>query len=240
MSVRVSNRVSVGHAMLPEPILASLQLRQHGRLQIQSISAATQIQPKSIVLHPIASESGVSPTHSLDKQSIKQVLVSWTSAQAATSSSSSHDPDVHVPLQTGTVMQLLPDGTSSGQEGQHPSFKLELRQAPSVKQPAGTSYALLAASDFASSSAPAVSIGGAVRASAWHDAGQGKAQHDQQRQQQAAMLVSSEAMHKAAQTSLQRLVPLLAFPCRWVLQLSHCVANLMPTMCYHGVVIEQV
>lgn len=227
LSVRISNRVAVGHAMLPEPILASLQLQQHGRLQLRSTSIATQIQPKSIVLHPIASTSGPSPTDSLDQQSIKQVLASWTAAQASTSSSSSHDPDVHVSLQTGTVMQLWPDTATPGQEAGKLCFELELQQAPSVKQLAGTSYALLAANDFASSSAPVVSVGSVVRASEWHDAGQGKEQHDQQRQQQAAMLVSSKALHKAAQASLQRLVPLLAFPCRWVLQ--HCAV--LPSSC---------
>lgn len=215
LSVRVSNKVAVGHAMLLEPVLASLQLQQHGRLQLQSISTATQIQPKSLVLHPIASSTGTLPASSIDQQNVKQALAAWLAAQAANATSNSDsNTDEHVPLQTGTVVQFLPDATASVQATGHAAFELELKCAPSIKQPPGASYALLAAADLASSSAASISIGSVVRPPEWCGAGQSKEAPENQRQQHAAMLSSSEALYKAAQTSLQRLIPLLAFPCR--------------------------
>lgn len=129
------------------------------------------------------------------------------------SSDSGPSADQHIPLQTGTVMQVLPGATASGEGARQCSYQLELKQAPSIKQPSSASYALLAASDIASQFAPAISIGSTVTTAEWQDAGQAE-DGGKQLQQQAAMLSSSEVLRKAAHTALQRLVPLLAFPCR--------------------------
>lgn len=216
LSVKVSSRVAVGHAMLPEPVLAALQMQQHGRLQLQSISAASQSQPQAIILHPIALPSGHIPTNKLDQHNVRHAVKAWLAAQSSMSSGGSSNhvacSDAHVPLQTGTVMQLLPDVTASGEQSRALSYQLELKQAVTMKQLPAASYALMAASD---SSAPPISVGSAVKGVRWPGAKDSDKEATQLHQQQAAMLSGSEALRKTVHSALQRLVPLLAFPCRY-------------------------
>ena len=116
LSVKISSEVAVGHALLPDHVLASLQLPQHARLQLQSIAAATQIQPCSIILHPVTSPSSHPQTRQLglEQHEAKHVLAAWLQAQA----SHAGDQEEHVPLQQGTVIQVTPgEATAAAAEG---------------------------------------------------------------------------------------------------------------------------
>lgn len=263
----MSSQVGVGHALLPDHALASLQLPQHGRLRLQSISAATQIQPCSIILHPITSTSSNAQPgqHGLEQVEAKRILAAWLAAQA----SHAGDPEEHVPVQSGTVIEVTPaEATAESRQARlvslllsvmmsnssfdvhcvqclveigHDShsglllynnfcdvfqarYEVELRQAPSVRQSPGASFALLTARAFSSSSAPAVSFGSRVAVSSWQGAGQSQQDLQQQQQQHTVMLGRSPTLHKAAQQALQCLVPLLAFPCRCNLLNLHMLA----------------
>ncbi|KAL0051151.1 hypothetical protein WJX82_002808 [Trebouxia sp. C0006] len=115
----------------------------------------------------------------------------------------------------GTVVQLEASRADGQGHMQNMAFQIHMKQGPSFGQPPMATYALLSAADLAASGNISVSQGGPVIASHW--AMPEKASHQVQ-QQQAAMLGSSEAMHAAANTALQHVLPLLAFPCRAVLQ----------------------
>ncbi|KAL3142931.1 hypothetical protein ABBQ38_003216 [Trebouxia sp. C0009 RCD-2024] len=225
LSVKISNSVATGHAQLPVAILQSLKLRQHGRLRLQSITAATQMQPSSITLHPIP----YSPAHSdamtsttaqqakvteeLSQPDLKQLLSAWLVAQASILGSG-HSGE-HVPVQQCTVVQMAA-GTDATTEQQQPlAFKVYMKQPPSLRADPLASYALLSAADLAPSSKLSVSQGGpALAVQDWVL----PEPSEQVLEQQAAMLSSSEALRTAASSALKHLLPLLAFSVRAVLQ----------------------
>ncbi|KAA6429601.1 MAG: peroxisome biogenesis 1-like [Trebouxia sp. A1-2] len=228
LSIKISNQVARGHAQLPQAVLQSLKLRQHDRLKLQSITSATQIHPRAVTLHPIpyppaadadlldSSPSLESPGvgEHLSQQHLKQLLAAWLAAQTGLADSEQKEEE-HVPVQQGTVVQLEADHADGFKHMHNMAFQIHMKQGPSFGQAPTTTYALLSATDLAASGNIAVSQGGPVITSHW--AMPEKASHQVQ-QQQAAMLCSSEAMHAAANTALQHVLPMLAFPCRAVLQ----------------------
>lgn len=224
LSIKISNQVARGHAQLPQAVLQSLKLRQHDRLKLQSITSATQIHPRAVTLHPIpyppaadadlldSSPSLESPGvgEHLSQQHLKQLLAAWLAAQTGLADSEQKEEE-HVPVQQGTVVQLEADHADGFKHMHNMAFQIHMKQGPSFGQAPTTTYALLSATDLAASGNIAVSQGGPVITSHW--AMPEKASHQVQ-QQQAAMLCSSEAMHAAANTALQHVLPMLAFPCR--------------------------
>jgi len=224
LSIKISSKVARGHAQLPQAVLQSLKLRQHDRLKLQSITSATQIHPHAVTLHPMPYppaadadllDSSPSPEppelgEEFSQQHLKQMLAAWLAAQTGLADSDLKEEE-HVPVQQGTVVQLEA-GHADGQGHMHNmAFQIHMKQGPSFGQPPTATYALLSAADLGPSGNMSVSQGGPVIASHW--AMPGKASQQVQ-QQQAAMLGSSEAMHAAANTALQHVLPMLAFPCR--------------------------
>lgn len=234
MSVKISSEVAIGHAQLPQAVLQSLRLRHHGRLRLQSITLATQLQPSSITLHPMpctpagadtkpggtAQQARV--TEELSQQELKQLLAAWLTAQA--SMLGSRFEGEHVPVQQCTVVQLIanPDATAAEQQ-QSMAFKVHMKQPPSLRADPLASYALLSAARLAPSSKLGVSQGGpVVAAQEWVLPEPASVQlHEQQ----AAMLSGSEALRAAASSALKHLLPLLAFSCRY--QPDACQSRLM-------------
>ena len=223
LSIKISSKVARGHAQLPQAVLQSLKLRQHDRLKLQSITSATQIHPRAVTLHPIPYppaadadllDSSPSPGppglgDEFSQQHLKQLLAAWLAAQTGLADSEQKEEE-HVPVQQGTVVQLEA-GHADGQGHMHNmAFQIYMKQGPSFGQPPTATYALLSAADLASANI-SVSQGGPVIASHWAMPDQAS---QQVQQQQAAMLGSSEAMHAAANTALQHVLPMLAFPCR--------------------------
>ena len=223
LSIKISSKVARGHAQLPQAVLQSLKLRQHERLKLQSITSATQIHPRAVTLHPIPYppaadgdllDSSPSPGppglgDEFSQQHLKQLLAAWLAAQTGLADSEQKEEE-HVPVQQGTVVQLEA-GHADGQGHMHNmAFQIHMKQGPSFGQPPTATYALLSAADLASGNI-SVSQGGPVIASHWAMPDQAS---QQVQQQQAAMLGSSEAMHAAANTALQHVLPMLAFPCR--------------------------
>ena len=213
-----------GHAQLPQAVLQSLKLRQHDRLKLQSITSATQIHPHAVTLHPMPYppaadadllDSSPSPEppelgEEFSQQHLKQMLAAWLAAQTGLADSDLKEEE-HVPVQQGTVVQLEA-GHADGQGHMHNmAFQIYMKQGPSFGQPPTATYALLSAADLAASGNIAVSQGGPVITSHW---AMPEKASQQVQQQQAAMLGSSEAMHAAANTALQHVLPMLAFPCR--------------------------
>lgn len=226
LSVKISDKVAIGHAQLPQPILQSLKLKQHGRLRLQSITAATQMHPQSITLHPmpfphannkssISTGQQASVTEELSAEDLKQLLASWLAAQA--SATGTGEEDEHVPVQQSTVVQLIPDSACEQQNSM--AFKIYMKQPPSLRSDPVASYALLSKADLAPSSSVSVSQGGPVVAV--QDWPIPQTASVQSQEQQAAMLSSSEALHTAANSALKHLLPLLAFPCRHALLQCH-------------------
>lgn len=224
MSVKISNEVAIGHAQLPHAVLQTLRLRHHGRLRLQSITLATQLQPSSITLHPMPcppASSDTKPgataqqarvTEELSQQELKQLLAAWLAAQASMLGSRSEGE--HVPVQQCTVVQLManPDGPTAEQP-QSMAFKVYMKQPPSLRADPLASYALLSAANLAPNSKLGVSQGGpVVAAQEWVLPEPASVQlHEQQ----AAMLSGSEALRAAASSALKHLLPLLAFSCRY-------------------------
>ena len=136
----------------------------------------------------------------LSQQDLKQVFATWLTAQASiTADSDQHSGDDHVPVQQGTVVQLnAAEGSDSSL--QTTAFQIQMKQPMSLLQKPAANYALLSAADVDM-------VAGAKAAPALQDAVQLPAE-------QLAMLGSSAAMHAAAHTALQHLLPMLAFPCR--------------------------
>lgn len=221
LSIRISSKVAKGHVLLPQPVLQSLRLQQHGRVKLQSITTASQIHPRSITLHPVpyqpAADRSTAPADAhglfeqLSEQHLKELLAAWLAAQASITDNSGQE-EQHVPMQQGSVVQLMGDDVDCEQgQAQNMAFQIHMKQPPSLAQAPRTTYALLSAADLAASSSVSVSQGGPVVPSKWVVPEQAS---QQVQQQQAAMLGSSEAMHAAANSALKHMLPLLAFPCR--------------------------
>lgn len=219
LSVKISNAVATGHAQLPQAILQSLKVRQHGRLRLQSITLATQMQARSISLHPMPSKPAPADaaasapaqqakvTEELSEPDLKQLLAAWLAAQASMVGSA--DPGEHVPVQQCTVVQLTAGTNAATEQHNHLAFKVYMKQPPSLRADPLASYALLSAADFAPGSKLSVSQGGPVLAE--QDWVPPQAPSEQLHERQAAMLSSSEALRAAASSALKHLLPLLAF-----------------------------
>lgn len=224
LSVKISNKVAVGHAQLPRSVLQSLKLQQHGRLRLQSITSATQIHPRFITLHPVpypaaTSHGTTSPgaeaprlVEELSQQDLKQLLAAWLAAQASGGADSSQQEEEHVPVQQGSLFQIAGDDVAlTGGQAHNMAFQIHMKQPPSLLQAPTAAYALLSAADLAPSSGISVSQGDSVAAPKWAFPQQASLQWQQQ---QASMVSSSQAMHAAANTALQHVLPMLASPCR--------------------------
>lgn len=223
LSVKISNAVATGHAQLPQAILQSLKVRQHGRLRLQSITLATQMQARSISLHPMPSKPAPADaaasapaqqakvTEELSEPDLKQLLAAWLAAQASMVGSA--DPGEHVPVQQCTVVQLTAGTNAATEQHNHLAFKVYMKQPPSLRADPLASYALLSAADFAPGSKLSVSQGGPVLAE--QDWVPPQAPSEQLHERQAAMLSSSEALRAAASSALKHLLPLLAFSARY-------------------------
>lgn len=238
MSVKISDEVAIGHAQLPQAVLQSLRLRHHGRLRMQSITLATQLQPSSITLHPMpctpvsadtnpggtAQQARV--TEELSQQELKQLLAAWLAAQFSMLDSGYEGE--HVAVQQCTVVQLMAnsDGPTAEQQ-QSMAFKVYMKQPPSLRADPLASYALLSAADLAPSRKLSVSQGGpVVAAQEWVLPEPASVQlHEQQ----AAMLSGSEALQAAASSALKHLLPLLALSCRY--QPAACQSRLLCSSC---------
>ena len=223
LSVKISNKVAIGHAQLPQAVLQSLKLRHHGRLRLQSVALATQLQASSITLHPMpctpastdsqpnAMTQQSRVTEELSQQDLTQLLAAWLAAQASILGTGGTEE--HVPVQQCTVVQLTAGTDARAEQQQSMAFKLYMKQPPSLRADPLASYALLSAADLAPSGRVNVSQGGPVIAAPeWALPPPASVQlHEQQ----AAMLSSSEALHTAASCALKHLLPLLAFSCRY-------------------------
>lgn len=224
LSVKISKEVATGHALLPQTVLQSLKLKHHGRLRLQSITVAAQLQPSSIALHPMpwnpAANADTKPsataqqarvTEELSQQDLKQLLAAWLAAQASVLGNG--DEEEHVPVQQCTVVQLTAGTDAATEQQQSMAFKIYMKQPARLRAEPVASYALLSAADLAPGSRISVSQGGpAVAVQEWVLPPPASVQlHEQQ----AAMLSSSEALHTAASCALKHLLPLLAFSARY-------------------------
>ena len=221
LSIKISSEVATGHAKLPEAILQSLKLKQHGRLRLQSITSATQLHPRAIVLHPIphtpekgkelnAVQEWSRMTEELSQHELKRLLAAWLAAQASLLAGA--EEVEHVPIQQSTVVQLTSHADGATDQHQGVAFKISMKRPPSLHLSPGATYALLSAADLAPDSSINVSQGGPVVAVQDYPCPQPASA--QLVEQQAAILSSSEALHTAASSALKHLLPLLAFPCR--------------------------
>ena len=220
----MSAEVATGHAQLPQAVIQSLKLQQHGRLRLQSITSATQLHPRLITLHPVPhppaddadsrlpAQQHHAPTE-LSQQDLKRLLATWLTAQASMLSTA--EEGAHVPVQQSTLVQLTSDSDDAAeqqQQQQSRAYKIFLKQAPSLRSDPAASYALLSAADLAPGSSSTVSQGGPVVPVQYMPMAQPASA--QLVKQQAAMLSSSETLHAAASTALKHLLPLLAPYCR--------------------------
>ena len=213
--------MAVGHAQLPQPVLQSLQLQQHGQIRLQSITLADQIHPSSISLqpmpHPFSQTSSTSATHDvpqmveeLSQQDLKQLFAAWLRAQATDSLDSSNQAaNEHVPVQQGTVIQLDASEDSDSHTDSM-AFQIQMKQPLNLLGKPATNYALLSATDLAGISKLSVTQGDAVAA----PRPLAVAESDMQLQTEQAMLSSSDTMHAAANKALQHLLPTLSLTCR--------------------------